>query len=752
MENIIEICIGIDIAILGIAYPIIIDKTSNIGDKYSSNYLSNIFNFEFPQCKLRKFPLKASILKLTLFFTIFSFLFLIFKFKPLFGWNNWLINNSADIIVLLLTTILTIFFFIWLDKVLLYTGKSTSLLKHIIDIYFDTKINTENQTYCLKAINEITLYAIEKQDEHLQETLAEFYYQVFSSIRKEHKKGIPLEYPVDLYQLVSALNRNLAAKEEQRLGELEHRATSGLWLLGEDLEEIEISEATYANLWKNICYIYEKSKFVKMFWANSFQYFSWKLPVIYPIYSQKEKEIENHQEVNHREIERNRFLEFHYGLGGLLLYSKQYKSIKYILSYTQSIPPEYVLFPKDMTELFSWFEQFNNKFDHNSRIDIKYYFPDLDNLGISREARRWICKFIVLLFIRQFSLIQSYTYQNHTGIISLPTDIYRLESILNDLVEFNICLKQLMENFDLFKELEYIERIRENDYYNYLNSLKEKIKTEIGYKKVNLPISEEKLYQFNSKTNEIISNAFNEYNSIFIEHIASNKQDNKLKLELKGSQILFNKSAFIEGDIPHLNFDTIYASFLAREVINRYIPNSFYLAKTRRYLLNEKNIIDGIHRAASDINQNEIVVIGINMKFDVEKLLEQGFSHIIKLNSSLSSIRNAIFVMKKSNLPSIEFRELDKQLIEKQKLVLINKKINLYTSVLDLTQQENIQLKEEWSANGELKEGDIKVQLAIAFHAVVSWKKERDIILLNINSQYQEQGIEDEVTKIEPIK
>ena len=32
LENIAEICIAIDTAILGIAYPIIIDKISNIGD------------------------------------------------------------------------------------------------------------------------------------------------------------------------------------------------------------------------------------------------------------------------------------------------------------------------------------------------------------------------------------------------------------------------------------------------------------------------------------------------------------------------------------------------------------------------------------------------------------------------------------------------------------------------------------------------------------------------------------------------
>ncbi len=39
LENIAEICIAIDTAILGIAYPIIIDEISDIGDKYSSDYL-----------------------------------------------------------------------------------------------------------------------------------------------------------------------------------------------------------------------------------------------------------------------------------------------------------------------------------------------------------------------------------------------------------------------------------------------------------------------------------------------------------------------------------------------------------------------------------------------------------------------------------------------------------------------------------------------------------------------------------------
>ncbi len=216
-EYIIEICVAIDIAILGIAYPIIIDKISNIGDKYSSEYIPVLFNNEFPQrdlkVKIYKKQYGISIFKLTLFTTLFSFIFLIFKFLPLFGWDNWVINNSAKLIVLTLTIFLIVFFFVWLGKVALYNGKSKSLLTHAINNYNKSKSDTEIHNYHLKAINEIAFYAIEKQDEHLQETLLEFYYSVFATIRKNHDKSIPLVYPVDLYFLVNKLNQ-IAAENE----------------------------------------------------------------------------------------------------------------------------------------------------------------------------------------------------------------------------------------------------------------------------------------------------------------------------------------------------------------------------------------------------------------------------------------------------------------------------------------------------------------------------------------------------------
>ena len=127
---------------------------------------------------------------------------------------------------------------------------------------------TEKKSYCLKSINELTFYAIEKQDEHLQQTLLEFYYTVFSNCRKKYDNSKPFEYPYDLYLLVHRLNNELTNSNNRKLPAIEHRAISGNWLLGEYSQNIPISETTYTWMWRNLYTICDTPKFIKMYWAN----------------------------------------------------------------------------------------------------------------------------------------------------------------------------------------------------------------------------------------------------------------------------------------------------------------------------------------------------------------------------------------------------------------------------------------------------------------------------------------------------
>jgi hypothetical protein len=758
LQNIVEICVAIDIAILGIAYPIIVDKISNIGDKYKSQYIPVLFNYEFPQRSISitilKKQFRISIFKLTLYLTLFSLLFLIFQIPPAFDWNNFYINNSAKIIVFVFSAFLTVFFFMWLDKVILYNGKSTSILSNLKRRHEKLKNNSEKRQYLLKAINEIAFYAIEKQDEHLQETLLEFYYNIFSNIRRNHDKKKPLVYPVDLYFLVHKLNIESVNKENKKLKAIEHRAVSGSWLLGEGFDEIPISGETYSWLWRNVYTICDDPRLVKMFWANSYQYFDYRLRPITPEYNQGFAEIVNQEEIKNRENERDKFIEFHYALGGLVYYRKQYKLIKYFFEYSQSIPPKYVMLPGGMTQIFLWFEYFRNDFKNRTTpIDSKFYFPELDNLGSSGQIKYWICSYIAILFIRQYSLQKYYVYQDFTGLPTLPENVSELSAWLNSISYFEKCLNDVLENEALLSELKFDRIVDEKkvEIIEFIKNLKDSITDKIGQQKLEAPLSKEKIKSFYDKSNEIITNAFNEFNSVFAK-FNENFAKSELRISVNGEKTLMSKSAFTEGDIPHLNFDTAFAQTIVINKIRHTIPSSFALSRTKRYLLNRNNILLGINKIIG--STKEIVVIGINIGYQFRNLLDNSEygDKIVYIPSSGPSLRNVIFILRKEDLPAIEHKEIKEEEIQELKLVPINDDLKIYASVIDINTHENRSIKDKWNLENQSDNLDLKVQIAIAFLSTIYWKNDRDVVQVNLASEFEEQGIENNINDIEPLK
>ena len=64
-----------------------------------------------------------------------------------------------------------------------------------------------------------------------------------------------------------------------------------------------------------------------------------------------------------------------------------------------------------------------------------------------------------------------------------------------------------------------------------------------------------------------------------------NEIDETLKLTVNGGVTVMSKSAFTDGDIQHIYYETVFAEQIAKNNIQRFIPNSFFIAKTKRYLL-----------------------------------------------------------------------------------------------------------------------------------------------------------------------
>lgn len=534
-----------------------------------------------------------------------------------------------------------------------------------------------------------------------------------------------------------------------KLRAIEHRAISGVWLLGEDFEDITISEETYSWLWNNIYTICDNPRLVKMFWANSSQYFDYRLQYVVSDYDFEQSKVVNQEQIDKRNEERNRFLEFHYALGGLLLYRKQYKMLNYLFEYSQSQPPKYVLLPETMTQIFEWFENFRNEFKHGTPIDLKYPFPELDNLGNRRQVNHWICSYIAILFLRQYSLHQYYVYQDFTALPNLPNDVLELSSWLDSVSYFERCLNNVLANKELIADIRFEKLVEANEdkFSKFINDLKEAIKTNIGKQKLNANLSDDKIQNFYSQSNEIISKAFEVYKPIFIE---KNEEHSKseLKLSIRGERTLMSKSAFTDNDIPHLNYNTFFASGIATHNIKRFIPNSFLIARTKRYLLNRDNILLGLAKIIE--NNNDIIIIAVRVGYQLQEILEKSNfkNNIQHIPSTEHHLQDTLFVLRKNDLPAIEHKEIKEDEKTELQLKCINEDLKIYASVIDINTDDNKAIKDKWNLENEPDNEDLKVQLALAFLSVIYWKNEREVIQINIASEYREQGIQNDLNDV----
>lgn len=171
------------------------------------------------------------------------------------------------------------------------------------------------------------------------------------------------------------------------------------------------------------------------------------------------------------------------------------------------------------------------------------------------------------------------------------------------------------------------------------------------------------------------------------------------------------------------------------------------MAKTRRYLLSRDNTLDGIKLLIG--NKKDVVIVAINIHHETKELLKDYTSIIREIRGTQYQVQDVLFVLRESNLPYFVHKELDQQTVDKENYTKIDDRLNIYSAILDLSQQQYASAKERWSA--EDLEGEAKVQVTIGFLTLLIYMKERDIVQLNIASRYKEQGIQNTLDDLEPL-
>ena len=122
----------------------------------------------------------------------------------------------------------------------------------------------------------------------------------------------------------------------------------------------------------------------------------------------------------------------------MLLYSQRYKLLNRIFRHTMSIPPSYELLPSTMTTVFASFVRFR---DLEHRM-LPYPYHSYQTEGIAGESlsQSWICKYISLTFLRQYTVTSYYYGQNPVVLPFLPSSRFEKQQWLDATEYLKSCI------------------------------------------------------------------------------------------------------------------------------------------------------------------------------------------------------------------------------------------------------------------------------------------------------------------------
>ena len=744
------------IAVFVFALPLLLQTITRIDDKYNSTKLIETFRKDWI-CNWYIGILIASIV------TCFFWCLQLPRICD-FGCLNILIENSALILVSLSTIgLIVMTFLIVLLTYWYYLPKK--LLEHLTKKHDKTKDKNKKTLY-FEAISKLLFYSINKADEPLARKLLEFFYGVFISFRRG-KEGEIIEYPQEYYDAVFEANELLCERRKKTISYFNDSTLFHLFL--DEYQHTIISPKTYSFLWRLFIQAlnYDKEDFIIAYWRKAHQLFNLFLKEIYPNTKYQDDKLitTTTEEIERRKKERETFLEFHYALGGLLMYKQKYEIIKEIMNYTQQEPPRYVLVPERMEEvIFRYmnisYEDYRNPWYYRAN----YPFPDINNINEDDIIRMWIKRYLAVLFLRQYTLHEYYTFSKTLQMPLPPTELPKMKHWNDELDNLSDYVDEYLKNKSILDKLELSELYQKGWFKNnnkeepidLINKLKAQIDNSFEKTKQNQEIDSEKEKEFKNETVKILKPTFEKFSNLF-----SNTQiGDDCKIHFIGGRYnILDKAAFVKNqEISYMNFDSIVAEGVNTE-FQYYALNTFSLMFPQKYSFQDKDIFPAIDRLNLSSEKFVIIAIGLNLDYfsypqiDGLRKTNEDWSYndieIIEINNYMNElVSQSLFIVKKEDLPYITFVEKNKGISDKYKLEKIDDEYNIYASLIDLNKAENIEIKNKIAKNGEQKDLSKSVLVCVDIKAEIRYKTHTCIQLKSF-SQFDDRGT---VGNIENVK
>ena len=312
-----------------------------------------------------------------------------------------------------------------------------------------------NERIYFDGVSKVLNYSISKADEELARQTYSAIIDVLIKTRTD-KSGQEVIYPDEFYDAVFEANERLLKRERKTLSYLNEGSMLSIFI--DEVQQTIISDKTYQYMWLGLrqAVLYNNSEAIKAYWEKAHQYANFALDRIHPEYD-KDFNIVNKEALDQQKTIKEKFVEFHYALGGLLLYHKMYDTLEYIMSWTNQQPPKYILVPSTMSEVINMYMHIAFKDGIRGFMYYESHYPFIGVRGVNASdiIRFWIKKYMAVLFLRQYTLHSYYIYEDTLQLPRVPESMSEKHAWNDELDILQDLLQRICADTEMLKALGY---------------------------------------------------------------------------------------------------------------------------------------------------------------------------------------------------------------------------------------------------------------------------------------------------------
>ena len=747
-EIVSEFCIPTIIGIFTFATPLILQTISRIDDKYESTLLAKLF-------------VKDWVCRTFIGIGIGSFVSLLLWMLNLprvvdWGILNVWVDNSASLILLISVIALIV-----AACGILYLTYTYYIPKKLV-ARLQKQCNTHlNERIYFDGVSKVLNYSISKADEELARQTYSAIIDVLIKTRTD-KSGQEVVYPDEFYDAVFEANERLLKRERKTLSYLNEGSMLSIFI--DEVQQTIISDKTYQYMWLGLrqAVLYNNSEAIKAYWEKAHQYANFALDRIHPEYD-KDFNIVNKEALDQQKTIKEKFVEFHYALGGLLLYHKMYDTLEYIMSWTNQQPPKYILVPSTMSEVINMYMQIAFKDGIRGFMYYESHYPFIGVRGVNASdiIRFWIKKYMAVLFLRQYTLHSHYIYEDTLQLPRVPESMSEKYAWNNELDILQDLLQKICADTEMLEALGY-QHMSDKQWFvekdkptpsELIESFKAQIEYDMERTRKEQSISKTKLEEFYTATLSILCPVFTQYESFFGN---SSITENYNKIHIIGSHQIMDKQAFVDDqEICHANADSIVAEHASFE-FRQLALNIFMYMQSRRYILKEQDIWTTINNLSYD--KNDFVIFSIGNNLNYLKLKESKLQNtngewsyngisIVDIHHGINDlVSQSLWIIRRSDLPYLVFNKIsNEEAIHKYQLYEIDEKYHIFASIVDVYATPTIKKELE---DRKILDAETKAVVCVDFNAEVRCKKTAKAIQLKIYSQF---GNKEQANSVEDV-